>query len=84
MKKIMLLFQTGPLPSNHCPAFGFLVALILIRPGESGVRSPNDPGDAPAMLGVCFMLAGAVIGTFIGIVVAIALYLKGRWRAKLR
>lgn len=65
-------------------AIGFLVALILLRPSQSSVRSLSDPGDAPAMLGMFFMFTGAIIGTCIGIVAAIALYLKRRWQAKLR
>ena len=73
-----------PLGMGGGAATGFFFALILLRTSESGVRSSNDPGDAPAMLGIFFMFAGAIIGTFIWMVVAIALYLKKRRQAKLR
>ena len=36
------------------------------------------------MLGVFIMFAGAVIGTLVGVIIAIALYLKGRREMKLR
>ena len=52
---------------------GLLVAVMLLRTGESSARSPNNPGDAPAMFGVFLMFGGAIIGTVIGIVVAVAL-----------
>ena len=63
---------------------GFLVAVISLKGSTPNLRSPGDPGDAAAMLGVFFTFGGAIIGTFIGIVVAIALYLKKRRQAKLR
>jgi hypothetical protein len=71
-----------PLGMGGGAVIGLLVAIISLRGSASNVRSPDDPGDALAMLGMFFMFAGAIIGTFIGIVVAIALYLKKRWQAK--
>ncbi len=73
-----------PIGMGGGTVIGLLVAVILLRGGAPNLRSPDDPGDAPAMLGMFFMFAGAIIGTFIGIVVAIALYLKKRWQVKLR
>ena len=63
---------------------GFLVALILFRGSSSNLRSPDETGDAPAMLAMFFTFGGAIIGTFIGIVIAIALYLKKRSQSKLK
>jgi hypothetical protein len=73
-----------PLGMGGGAAIGFLVALIIIRASEPNVRSPDDPGDAAAMFGMAFMFIGAVVGTSIGIVVAIVLYLMKRWQSKSR
>ena len=57
---------------------GLLVATLMAGIDGGEVRRPDDPGDALAMLGVFFMLAGAAAGTVIGVIVAAMLYLKRR------
>jgi hypothetical protein len=69
-----------PLGMGGGAGIGLLVAVILLRTGESNVRSPGDPGDAAAMFGMFLVFAGTIIGTIIGIVVAVALYLKKKGR----
>ena len=63
---------------------GLLVAIFITGTGASEVRRPDDPGDALAMLGVFFMLAGAAGGTVIGVIVALALYLKRKQEMKFK
>ncbi len=71
-----------PLGMGGGAIVGLLVAILMTRIDEPQVRSPDDPGDALAMLGVFFMLAGAAAGTVIGVIVAIMLYLKRRQEMK--
>jgi hypothetical protein len=73
-----------PLGMGGGAVAGLLVVIFMTGTGESEVRSPDDPGDALAMLGVFFMFAGAAIGTFIGVIAAIVLYLKRRRDMKLK
>ncbi len=63
---------------------GLLVAMFMAGAGESGVRRPDDPGDALAMLGVFFMFAGAAAGTVVGVIVAVVLYLKRKREMKFK
>jgi hypothetical protein len=65
---------------------GGIAGLLVVAPtpgtAEPEVRSPGDPGDALAMLGVFFMLAGAAVGTVVGVIVTLALYLIRRRETK--
>ncbi len=65
---------------------GGIVGMFVVAPApgtsEPEVRSPGDPGDALAMLGVFSMLAGAAVGTIVGVIAALALYLLRRRETK--
>ena len=67
-----------PLGMGGGAVVGFLVAILMTGGSKSEARRPDDPGDSAAMLGVFFMFNGAAIGTLIGVITAIALYLKRR------
>ena len=84
MKGPSLRDMVIPLGIGGGAVAGLLIAIIMMGTGKSEVRSPDDPGDAAAMLGVFFMFAGAAIGTFIGVIVAIVWYLKRRREMKLK
>jgi hypothetical protein len=85
MKRPSLRDMVIPLGMFGGACAGLLVATFMNVVGEpAGVRRPGDPGDAPAMLGVFFMLAGATAGTVLGVIVAIASYLKRRREMKYR
>lgn len=71
-----------PLGMGGGAVVGLLVAILMAGAGGSEVRRPDDPGDALAMLGVFFMLAGAGAGTVVGVIVAVGLYLKRRREVK--
>lgn len=63
---------------------GLLVARVMTGTGEPEIRRPGDPGDAHAMLGVFIMFAGAAAGTIVGVIVAVALYIKRKLRMKFK
>ena len=73
-----------PLGMGGGAVIGLLVAIFMAGTGKSEVESPDDPGDALAMLSVFFMFEGAAIGTLIGVIVALVLYLKRRREMKLK
>ena len=73
-----------PLGMGGGAAVGLLVAIFMTGTVESEVRISDNPGDARAMLGVFFMFAGAVAGTVVGVIVAIALQLKRRREVKFK
>ena len=67
-----------PLGMGGGAVTGLLVAILTVGTSKPEARSPDDPGDAAAMLGMFFMLAGAAIGTLVGVIASIILYLKRR------
>jgi Trk-type K+ transport system membrane component len=73
-----------PLGLGGGAVVGFVVAIFMTGAVESGVRRLDDPGDAPAMLGVFFMFAGAAAGSVIGVIAAVVLYLKGKREMKFK
>ena len=73
-----------PLGIGGGAVVGFLVAVFMTRTSRSEVRSPDDPGDAAAMLGVFITFAGAAVGTLVGVMAAVALYLQRRREMKFK
>jgi len=84
MKAPSLRDMIIPLGMGGGAAVGFLVAVLMTGGSKSEARSPDDPGDASAMLGLFFTFGGAAIGTLIGVIAALALYIKRRREARMK